>query len=319
MSSENSSFWKNKPVLITGINGFVGSHLAKTLKKKGAVIWGISRSVEKENIIRGNIIDYSTIDTIIKEKKIAICFHLAAESLVESGQEDPYYTFKTNILGTLNILESARKNNLERIIVASSSHVYGDSPLPYKEEYPPKPSRPYETSKTSIDLIAQSYADTFNLPVLISRFSNIYGPGDMNFNRLIPKTIKSVLANDAPKMWGGRAIRDYMYIDDAVSAFLKLAKLPDASLEKNRIFNFGTGQRLSVREVIEAVIKISGKDLNIRRIDDERTFEISKQYVSSAKAKRVLGWKPEISLEKGLSKTIAWYHDYFESPAFKYE
>jgi len=305
--SSKNNFWSNKPVLITGINGFVGSHLASALEKKGAIVWGISRSTKKRNIIKANIIDYSTIDEIIVKKKIAICFHLAAESLVESGQTDPYQTFKINILGTLNILESARKNNLDKIIIASTSHVYGENPLPYKEEYPPRPSRPYETSKTSIDLIAQSYADTFNLPVLIPRFSNIYGPGDLNFNRLIPKTIKSVLDNKHPQMWGGGAIRDYMYIDDAVAGYMKLAAVPSSLMEKNRIFNFGTGYRLSVRQVIEMIIKTSGKDLQIHKIEDGRPLEISKQYVSSAKAKRILGWRPTISIEKGLAKTLAWY------------
>src|SRR5258708_8564979 len=125
------SFWKNKSVLITGIQGFVGSHLAKALEKEGAIIWGISRTVEEGNILKANIIEYSRIDEIIKEKKIAICFHLAAEAIVESGQEDPYQTLKINTLGTLNILECARKNNIERVIIASTSHVYGNNPLPF--------------------------------------------------------------------------------------------------------------------------------------------------------------------------------------------
>lgn len=309
MSLKND-FWLNKQILITGINGFVGSHLARSLENKGAKVWGISRSTENKNIVKANIIDYSRIDEIIKEKKIAICFHLAAESLVESGQVDPYQTFKINTLGTLNILESARKNNLEKLIIASTAHVYGENPLPYREQYPPRPSRPYETSKTCIDLIAQSYADTFNLPVLIPRFSNIYGPGDMNFNRLIPKTIKNVLNNTSPQMWGGKAIRDYIYIDDAITGYLKLAMTPISQIEKNRIFNFGTGDRLSVKEIMEMIIKISGKNLTIQKIEGARMLEIDKQYVSSAKAKRVLHWIPKTSIEKGLIKTIAWYNKF---------
>lgn len=308
----SNKMFKNKRILITGITGFVGSHLATKLTSLGAEVYGISRSGMGENIINGDIQDYNFVDSIMKNKNISQCFHLAAESLVESGQENPYDTFKMNILGTLNILECARKNNLERIIIASSSHVYGDSPLPHKEEYSPKPSRPYETSKTSIDLIAQSYADTFNLPVLISRFSNIYGPGDLNFNRLIPKTIKSVIRDEPPTMWGGGAIRDYIYIDDAISAYIKLATLPHTALEKNRIFNFGTGNRLSVRQIIEMIIELSGKNLQIEKIEDERTFEINKQYVSSAKAKRILKWRPLTSIKKGLTKSIEWYREYLQ-------
>lgn len=301
------NFWKNKQVLITGIQGFIGSHLAEALQKKGAIVWGISRSVEKENILKANIIDYSRIDEIIKEKKIEICFHLAAESIVESGQEDPYQTLKINILGTLNILESARKNNLDKVIIASTVHVYGDNPLPFKEEYTPRPTRPYETSKTSLDLIAQSYAETFHLPVLISRFCNIYGPGDRNYNRLIPKTVKSVLINEHPVMWGGGSLRDYLYIDDVIKAYLKLGEVDIPSVGKNRIFNFGTGEHYTVENVIKKIIRIAGKKTTIKKIQEKRTNEILKQYVSSKKSKKLLNWSAEVSLNDGLKKTITWY------------
>ena len=313
MSSQNNSFWHKKPVLITGINGFIGSHLAEALEKRGAIVWGITRSKETNRAIKANIIDYSRIDEIIKEKQIAICFHLAAESIVESGQEDPYQTFKINTLGTLNILESTRKNNLEKLIIASTSHVYGNNPLPFKEEYSPKPSRPYETSKTCIDLIAQSYAEIFNLPVLITRFCNIYGPGDINFNRLIPKTVKSVLADISPTMWGGGAVREYMYIDDVVAGYMQLAEVPIETVGKNRIFNFGTGHRFSVQQVMKKVIKASGKNLQIEKIPGGRPMEIEAQYVSSAKAKKLLHWSANISFDEGLEKTIVWYKDYFKT------
>lgn len=307
------NFWKNKPVLITGIQGFVGSNLAKALEKKGAVVWGLSRTVENGNTLKANIIEYSRVDQIIKEKNIAVCFHLAAESIVESGQEDPYQTLKINTLGTLNILESARKNNLEKVIIASTVHVYGDNPLPFKEEYTPRPTRPYETSKTCLDLIAQSYIETFDLPVLISRFCNIYGPGDKNFNRLVPKTIRSVLNNDRPLMWGGKSIRDYLYIDDAITAYLKLAEVAVPLVGKNRIFNFGTGDHYSVEEVIKMIIHISGKKVTIKKITEERTNEILKQYVSSNKAKKILHWSAKIPFESGLKKTINWYSKYLNA------
>jgi CDP-glucose 4,6-dehydratase len=306
------NFWKNKSVLITGIQGFVGSHLAKELDKKGAIVWGLSRSVKEKNILKANIIEYSLINNIIKEKKIAICFHLAAESIVESGQEDPYQTLKINTLGTMNILESARQNNIEKVIIASTVHVYGDNPLPFKEEYTPRPTRPYETSKACLDLIAQSYIETFDLPVLISRFCNIYGPGDKNFNRLIPKTIKSVLFNERPLMWGGGSLRDYLYIDEVISAYVKLAEVSIPSVGKNRIFNFGTGDHYTVEEVINLVIKSSGNGVRIKKISKGRSNEIMKQYVSSAKAKRLLGWSSKIPLDVGLKRTLDWYKKYLE-------
>jgi CDP-glucose 4,6-dehydratase len=303
--------FKNKHILITGISGFVGKHLAEKLEKKGAVVYGISRTTKAKRIFTGDIQDIDLIEKINKKYKIDICFHLAAEALVESGQKDPYKTFRTNIEGTLNILESARRNNLSRVIIASTSHVYGSNPLPFKEEYPPKPSRPYETSKTCVDLIAQSYADSFNLPVLISRLSNIYGPGDVNFKRLIPKTVRTVLSNESPEMWGGGAVREFIYIDDAVNAYLKMALAPMSSIEKNRIYNFGTGKRYSVKDVIEKIIALSGKDVTITKIADERTDEIKAQYVSSAKARRVLKWAPKTPFDKGLHKTIVWYKENF--------
>lgn len=307
----NKDFWNKKNVLITGIHGFVGSHLAVELKKRGANVWGISRTIDEKNIVKANIIDYSGVNQIIREKKINICFHLAAESFVELGQEDPYQTFKINTLGTLNILESTRINKLEKLIIASTAHVYGKNKLPFKEEYPARPTRPYETSKTCIDLIAQSYADTFNLPVLIARCCNIYGPGDTNINRLIPKTIVNVLKDMQPEMWGGKVVREYLYIDDAVEGYIKLAEIPITQVGKNRIFNFGTGEQFTVQDVIESIIAVSGKNLTVKRIKGGRLHEIQKQYLSSSKSNKILHWFSTIPFHQGIKKTIEWYKKSF--------
>jgi len=305
---------RSKRVLITGITGFVGSSLANKLRSLGVVVYGISRSLasDKRNL-RANMLDYSVISNFIKDSKIQICFHLAGESLVEAGQNDPYHTFKINTEGTLNILEIARKSTMEKIIIASTAHVYGNNKLPYLEEYTPKPSRPYETSKACTDLIAQSYANTFELPVLIPRFVNIYGPGDLNFSRLIPKTIKAVLSNTTPKMWGGKAIRDYLYIEDSISAYLKLAEINISLIGNNRIFNFGSNNKISVENLIKKIINLSGKKVIIEKIDEGRASEIKSQYVSIEKASKVLGWKPITTLEKGLRKTLRWYEKYLNA------
>ena len=299
---------EGKRVLITGITGFVGKALSKRLKSQGANVFGISRSIknDKKNL-KVDILDYSAIDKFIKDSKIDICFHLASTSLVEEGQLHPYQTFKVNTEGTLNILESARNNNLNRIIVASTSHVYGKNKVPYFENYMPRPTRPYETSKACTDIIAQSYATSFNLPVLIPRFVNIYGPGDLNFQRLIPKTIKSILEDVPPKMWGGKAIRDYLFIDDAIDAYLLLAKININKVGSNRVFNFGSSNMISVEDLIKKIIKISGKNCTIKKESIGREGEIASQYVSSKKAARLLGWNPKINLDEGLRKTIAWY------------
>lgn len=299
---------RNKRILITGITGFVGKALSNRLKSLGAIVYGISRSVSNDlSNLNADIVDYPKINKFIKDSDIEICFHLACASLVEEGQLHPYQTFKVNTEGTLNILESARNNNLEKVIIASTSHVYGKNKVPYVESYTPKPTRPYETSKACTDIIAQSYSESFSLQVLIPRFVNIYGPGDLNFQRLIPKTIKSVLENSEPKMWGGQAVRDYLFIDDAIDAYLLLAKINIGKVGSNRIFNFGSSNMISVEDLIKKIIKISGKNLKIKKASVEREGEIASQYVSFNKAIRVLGWKPEVNLDEGLQKTIAWY------------
>lgn len=304
---------RGKRILITGITGFVGSNLAKKLRSLGAIVYGISRSLASDKTnLRANMLDYSVISNFIKDSKIQICFHLAGESLVELGQNDPYHTFKINTEGTLNILEIARKNALEKIIVASTAHVYGNNKLPYLEEYTPKPSRPYETSKACTDLIAQSYADSFYLPVLLPRFVNIYGPGDLNFQRLIPKTIKAVFSNTTPKMWGGKAIRDYLFIDDAINAYILLAKIDMSLIGNNRIFNFGSDSKISVENLINKIINLSGKKITIEKIEGGRVSEIRSQYVSFRKSTKLLGWRPKTTLEEGLRKTLRWYEKYLK-------
>lgn len=302
---------KNKRILITGSRGFIGQNLIKSLKKEGALVLGLSQSFEDKVTLKGNILHFNTIDEIIREKKIEICIHLAGESLVEKGQTHPRETFQVNVQGTLNVLESARINNLEKVIVASTAHVYGKNKLPYYEGYPPKPSRPYETSKACVDLIAQSYADSFGLPVVIPRFVNIYGPGDLNFNRLIPKIMKGIYKEKKLQIWGGEVRRDYLYIDDAISAFLALADLNTTKMDKNRIFNFGSGNVVSVKELIDKIVKESKNEIKLERIKDERVAEITSQYVSFNKAKRLLGWEPKNDLTKGIRKTLSWYKEYF--------
>lgn len=307
------SFFKGKKILITGSSGFVGSHLSVRLKELGAEIYGISKSAKTKDILKVDVLDYERLHKITREREIEICFHLAAESLVETGQEDPYETFKVNIEGTLNILECARKNRLKKIIIASTVHVYGKNRVPYLERYTPKPSRPYETSKTCTDLIAQSYAYTYQLPVLIPRFVNIYGPGDLHFTRLIPKTIQAIMLGNMLTLWGGEAVREYLFIDDAIDAYLCLAQAPLPKSSDNRIFNFGSGNRISVESLIEKIVTLSGKKLPIKRVVGGRKLEIPSQYVSSRKAQKILGWKAKVPFDEGLRRTYAWYEKYFKN------
>lgn len=300
--------WENSRVLITGSSGFIGRHLVSYLLGKKAKVLGLSR--HPHNVALEKKVDVANKSELLaayKQFKPDACFHLASESLVESGSKEPYGTFNNNITSALNVLEISRIYNIHRIIIASTSHVYGKAPVPYREDESPRPSRPYETSKTCVDLIAQSYADSFNLPVLIPRFVNIYGAGDINFSRVIPKTMQSVVSGKNPTMWGGNAKREYLYIDDAIRAYGMLGQITDAQLEKNRIYNVGTGKPISVRDLMTKIIGISSKELRIDKTEDGREEELLNQVVSWDKMRGIFDWMPRTTLDRGLWLTYQWY------------
>lgn len=308
------SFWQGRPVLVTGASGFVGSHLVKKLISEKSKVITLSQKGLKPRISTideiGSVENFGILNNIIKKYKVNTIFHLAAQPIVEVGQANPLSTFEVNIRGTWNILEAARENNIQKVIVASTVHVYGDNPkVPFKEEYFPQPSRPYETSKACADLLAQSFADTYDLPVEIPRFVNIYGPGDLNFSRLIPKVIKSILSGEQPEVWDIGSIRDFLYIDDVITAYLMLAEKKLDGGKRLRVFNFGTGKPIKIYDLVLKIIKLSNKKINLKmeKLPEERSNEIKKQYVSIAKAKRELNWYPKISLGKGLAETFNWY------------
>lgn len=290
-------------ILVTGAAGFIGQHLCRRLELLGAEVLGT----------RVNILDRVKLLALMREHDITACVHLAGLTTVESGYENPAPTLETNIQGTVNVLECARAVGLERVIIASSVHAYGPQPTtPYLETFPLLPTRPYETSKACADMIAQSYALTFNLPVLIPRFVNTYGPGDMHTQRLIPKTIRSLLQGHPPLLWGGGSIqRDYLFIDDAIEAYMKLLQVDMTSVGQNRAINIGTGHLASVREVMEIIARCMQTPLQVTAASAERQSEIISQQVSIAKADTVLAWTPTVDLKEGLRRTVNWYvhHD----------
>lgn len=296
------NYWRNKKVIVTGSSGFIGTHLVSFLKENGADVIGLSRKD------RQNTGDVSKLESIRKYfTNVYAVFHLASDALVELGQKKPYETLCNTIFGALNILELSRLSKVQKIIIASTSQVYGTSDDKFYESDNPKPTRPYETSKTCVDIIAQSYADSFGLPVLIPRFTNIYGPGDLHFDRLIPKTIKSLLEHKNPTMWGGLAKRSYLYIDDAVRAYDTLGRLSVSEMEKNRIYNFASNSAFTVEQIIARIISIMHSSLSIKKVIDARKDEAMTQILNTDKAKRILDWKDSISLDEGLTKTIDWY------------
>ncbi|WP_195954688.1 GDP-mannose 4,6-dehydratase [Clostridium tertium] len=321
-----STFWNNKNVFITGGTGFLGSYLVKKLVNYGANVTILVRDYipqsniyrgeeyKKVNVVHGTLEDYLLIERTLGEYEIDTVFHLAAQAIVGVANRNPLGTFKSNIEGTWNILEAARKSPLiKRVIVASSDKGYGDQEkLPYDENMPLQGKHPYDVSKSCADLIAQTYYETYKLPVCITRCGNLYGGGDLNFNRIIPQSIQSILNNKAPVIRSdGSFIRDYFYIEDAVDAYINLAeKVVELNLG-GQAFNFSNEIQLTVLELVNKILKIMGSSMK-PIILNQGSNEIIHQYLSAKKARTILGWSPNYTIDEGLSKTIEWYKDFLK-------
>ncbi len=320
-------FWEDKNVLVTGYEGFLGSWLSKILLNYKANLFGLDiltqrketiltpESLRQINIIKGSVEDYSLVSNIIKEKKIEVIFHLAAEALVGKCLKEPIRTFSSNIKGTWNILEASRNfDTVKAIIIASSDKAYGSNKnLPYLEDFPLSGNHPYDVSKSCADLLSSTYFHTYGLPVAITRCGNIYGPGDFNFSRIIPDTLKSIIKNKTLIIRSdGKFTRDYIYVEDIIGGYLLLAE----NLQKLNLFgeafNFSDENPISVLELVRKIYQLSHKKPNYKILNQAK-YEIKCQYLSSQKARKILNWKPKYSLEEGLKKTINWYRDYFNS------
>jgi len=316
--------WKNKNVFVTGATGLLGSNLTKKLIEEGAKVtillrdyWQDSELIKsgdlkKVNIVSGKLEDYELILRTLNEYEIDVVFHLGAQTIVPTAQRNPLSTFNSNIKGTWNLLEACRLvNTVESVVVASTDKAYGtQETLPYDEDMELKGIFPYDVSKVCSDLIAQSYFKTYGLPVAITRCGNIYGPGDLNFSRIVPGAIKSGLLNKTLEIRSdGKFIRDYIFMDDVVEGNMKIAE--NIEKTKGEAFNLSTNNRLSVLEVVDKVSKVIDKKIEVKILDKAKN-EIKDQYLSSEKAKKILGWEAKHSFEEGVKKTIDWYKDYFE-------
>ena len=320
-----NDFWKNRRVFVTGCTGIVGSWLTLALLDAGADVIGLIRDrVPLSNLhlsgadqriisVDGDIADAPLIERVLNEYEIEIVFHLAAQPLVRLANRAPVGTFEINIRGTWLLLEACRVSpTVKRIVVASSDKAYGDQDvLPYTEDAPLQGRHPYDVSKSCADLITQTYANTYNLPVSITRCGNIYGGGDLNWDRIVPGTMRSVLRSESPIIRSdGTPLRDYLYVDDIVDGYLRLAEcLGDQSLY-GQAFNFGMDDPKSALDIARAIIAISDHPELEPTVLNQAAHEIGKQYLSSAKAHRVLGWSARHSLEDGLRKTLAWYREF---------
>jgi CDP-glucose 4,6-dehydratase len=319
-------FWNQKNVLVTGATGLVGSWLVRSLLEFGARVVVLVRDTDPQSelvrsqtilqttVVNGALEDFSTILRAINENEIDTAFHLGAQTIVGNALRSPLQTFESNIRGSYNLLEACRQLSplVKRIVVASSDKAYGTSEhLPYTEETPLKGRHPYDVSKSCTDLIAMTYAHTYHLPVAIARCGNIYGGGDLNWSRIIPGTIRSLLLEQAPVIRSnGLFVREYIYVQDAINAYLTLAQALDTHSIQGHGFNFGSDHPYTVREIVDAIMTGMGRHDLAPRYLNQATAEIENQMLCFRKAKSMLGWEPQFSLEDGLSETIKWYESY---------
>jgi len=318
-------FWQDKRVFVTGCTGLLGSWLTADLVAKGAHVIGLIRDrVKKSELVRsgtinyidtvdGDVSDYALMERVLAEYEIDTVFHLAAQTTVPVANRVPMPTFETNIKGTWVLLEAARRNpTVARVVVASSDKAYGpQEKLPYCEDAPLAGRHPYDVSKSCADLIARAYAYTYNLPVAVTRCANMYGGGDLNWNRLIPGTVRSVLRGERPVVRSdGTLKRDYIFVKDALRGYLVLARNLARPEVQGQAFNLGMDQPVTVLEMIETIIKISDYPHLEPVILNEARNEIQDQYLSSAKAQCVLGWTPEYTPASGLAETMTWYRQF---------
>ncbi len=320
--------WKQRRVLITGAYGFLASHLIERLLDEGAEIIGLVRDRPAGSYLQltgleahitqvpGDITDLETVRRTINEHEIEIVLHLAAQAIVGVANRSPYSTLEANIRGTYTVLEACRELQatglLKAIVVASSDKAYGEQPqLPYNEEMPLLGLHPYDSSKSCADLLARMFAHTYHLPIAVTRCANIYGPGDPNLSRLVPATMMALLRGQRPVIRSdGSPLRDYVFVKDAVEGYMKLVAALEEGKAIGKAYNFGTGQPLSVLEMVERIIKIGGSSLT-PDVRNEASAEITHQYLDATRAAEELGWRPATPLEEGLRITWEWYRTHY--------
>lgn len=322
------SFWRDRRVFVTGATGLLGGWLVRRLLDDGADVVCLVRdwvprselvrvgAIERVTVVRGDLCDREVAERTLAEYEIQTVFHLAAQTIVGIANRNPLNTFESNIRGTWTLLEACRlAPTVEQIVVASSDKAYGDQDeLPYDETSPLLGVHPYDVSKACGDLIAQSYARTYGLPVVVTRCGNFYGGGDLNWNRLVPGTIRSIVRGERPVIRSdGSLVRDYFYVEDGAAAYMllveQLARNPELAGEA---FNFSNELQVTVLDLVGRILALTSSELE-PEIQDEAPHEIRHQYLSAAKAHHLLEWSPLYDLDSGLRRTISWYEEFLDA------
>jgi CDP-glucose 4,6-dehydratase len=320
------NFWTGKRVFVTGATGIVGSWLVKDLLAHGAAVVALVRDADPQselfrsgdinrvNVVSGRLEDFSSLERAINEYEVDTVFHLGAQPIVGVALRYPLHTFEANIRGSYHLLEACRIHNrlVKRVVIASSDKAYGEQPkLPYTEDMPLQGRYPYEVSKSCTDLIAQSYFYTYGMPVAIARCGNIYGGGDLNWSRIIPATIRSLLEGARPIIRSdGKFVRDYIYVKDVTLAYMRLAEQMEDERVIGHAFNFGPEKPLTVLEIVSLLQQMMGcQDLEPLVLNEVKS-EIFAQYLSSAHARDALDWSPAYTIDQGLKETIGWYREF---------
>jgi CDP-glucose 4,6-dehydratase len=319
--------WSDAPVLVTGAHGFIGSWLAERLLDEGARVVVLRRDADPDSrftregledrcvVVQADVLDYESLLRAIHDYRFEAVFHLAAQAIVSVANRAPLSTYESNVRGTYTLLEAIRAagvvgDRVERVVVASSDKAYGDvDRLPYKEEQPLEPTYPYDVSKACADMIARSYATTFEIPVAVTRLANVYGGGDMNFTRIVPDTARALIEGRRPVLRSdGRPERDFIFVEDAVDAYLAVAESLDRPELRGRAWNAGAGKPVPVMDLVKRLVAASGRDLEPDVQGEGTPFgEIDRQFLDSTAIGEELGWRPAWELDRGLAETYRWY------------
>jgi len=325
-----TKFWRDRVTLVTGASGLLGGWLVQRLLDAGADVVCLLRDwvpqselvqsgvMARASVVRGDVRDQALLERVLGEYEVNTVFHLAAQTIVGIANRNPVSTFESNIGGTWALLEACRRSpTVKSIVTASSDKAYGDNDtLPYDEATPLAGRHPYDASKSCADLIAQSYAATWGLPLAVTRCGNFYGGGDLNWNRIVPGTIRSVIRGERPVIRSdGEYVRDYFYIEDGAAAYMQLAEQLIARPElAGRAYNFSNQEPLTVNEIVARILKLMGAGLT-PEVQNQTVNEIRRQYLDATRAREELGWQPEYDLETGLGRTIEWYRKFLAAAA----